>query len=355
MPIGEFATRSGLSPRRLRSYAATGLLPPAGIDPSSGYRYYSPGQLRDARLIDALREGGMPLAEIGGLLSAPSARRLDVWRRQVEAEATERGAALDRARDLLAAGADPAGLPDARDPRKEPMTTLNAAARTEVGPVRDNNEDAHVVRHDLMAVADGMGGGPGGEVASAMAVALVESAFTGQSLVELQAAVRAANRAIWEQATASSALHGMGTTTCAVGVVDDGALAVVNVGDSRAYLFRDGVLSQLTEDHSITGELIRRGQLGEEEVADHPHHGVLTRVLGVGPTVEVDGTTLSAGPGDRLLVCTDGLFNEVAREEIATLLGETQDAAATADALVEAALSRRGRDNVTAIVTDVMS
>src|SRR5207245_2249775 len=119
----------------------------------------------------------------------------------------------------------------------------------------DNNEDAVVTGDQVAAVADGMGGHPGGEVASAVAVALVQAAFTGRSLDELEAGVRAANRAIWDRAGASPALEGMGTTICAAGLTGDGTLAVVNVGDSRAYVLRNDSLTQLTDDHSVTAEL----------------------------------------------------------------------------------------------------
>jgi len=174
MPIGEFSERSGLSPKRLRSYAAAGLLLPAAIDSSSGYRYYSPGQMREARLIDALRTAGVPLAEIGSLLDDPSVERLDAWTRQVEVDAVQRQDALKLARHLLTFDFESAGTP--RQPRKEAMTTLQAAARTNVGRVRENNEDAVLCLGHLVAIADGMGGHPGGEVASNLALALLEAA-----------------------------------------------------------------------------------------------------------------------------------------------------------------------------------
>ena len=119
----------------------------------------------------------------------------------------------------------------------------------------------------------------------------MEAAFTGRSLEELEAGVRAANRAVFERAR--EGLEGMGTTLCAVGLIESAHVAIVNVGDSRAYLLRDGSLRQLTEDHSVTAELVRRGELTEQEAADHPHRKVLTRVLGAGPTVDVDGAVQS--------------------------------------------------------------
>jgi PPM family protein phosphatase len=351
LPIGEFSERSGLSPKRLRSYAAAGLLVPAAIDSTSGYRYYSPGQLRDARLIDALRNAGMPLADIGGLLREPTAQQLDAWATRVASDAAQRQQALDVARRLLSA--EPLA-PDRRNRIQSGGSLMfKTASRTDIGRVREKNEDAVVTTDRCVVVADGMGGHPGGEVASAVAVSLVEAAFSGRSIDELIAAVRAANRAIWDRASASAELEGMGTTICAAGVTDDGDLAIVHVGDSRAYVWRDGSLQQLTEDHSLTADLVRRGELNEQRALDHPLHGVLTRALGVGPDIELDSVTQRVTAGDRLLICTDGLVNEVGSDEIATLMAANRDAHATADSLVELALAQGGHDNVTVVVADV--
>jgi len=353
MPIGEFSERSGLSPKRLRSYAAGGLLVPAAVDSASGYRYYSPGQLREAKVIDALRAAGLPLADIASLLRDPSRNQLDAWATRVEIAAAQRQKALDLARRLLSNEAPSFTPVHTERSGKETMTTLRTVSRTDIGRLRDNNEDAVVSSDRLAAVADGMGGHPGGEVASAVAVALVQAAFTGRSLDELQAGVRAANRAIWDRAGASAELEGMGTTICAAGLTGDGSLAVVNVGDSRVYAFRNESLTRLTEDHSVTAELVRRGELSEQEALDHPHRGVLTRALGVGPEVELDGAAHPVADGDRLLLCTDGLFNEVPDDEIASLMAANEDIQTAADALVELALSRGGRDNVAVVVAEI--
>jgi protein phosphatase len=271
----------------------------------------------------------------------------------VEIDAAQRQKALDLARRLLAIEATsfpPAGN---EETERVSMTKLNAVSRTEIGLARENNEDA-VVSSDLLAVvADGMGGHPGGELASAIAASLVQVAYTGRSLDELQAAVRAANRAIWDRADGNAELEGMGTTICAAGLTEDGNLAVVNVGDSRAYVLRDGSLRQLTHDHSLTAELVRRGELSEHEAFDHPYHGVITRALGIGPDVELDSATHRATAGDRLLVCSDGLVNEVPTEDIASAMATTADIRATADGLVELALSRGGRDNVSVVVAEI--
>lgn len=356
MPIGEFSERSGLSAKRLRSYAAGGLLVPVAVDSATGYRYYSPGQLRDAHLIDALREAGVPLADIASLLRDPSAAHLDAWATRVEMDAAHRHEALDLARRLL--DVDAASFRSAQDEKTRKgssMTMLQTASRVDVGRVRDNNEDVVASGDQLVAVADGMGGGPGGEIAAEIAIALVQAAFTGRSLDELSAGVRAANRAIWERASGSAELEGMGSTICALGVIDDGSVAVVNVGDSRAYVWRDGALSQLTQDHTVTADMVRRGELSAQEAVEHPHRNVLTRVLGVGPDVDPDGAVYTIAEGDRVLLCTDGLFNEVPDDEIAAVMTNNLAIQSTADALVQAALAAGARDNVAVVIAEVGS
>jgi serine/threonine protein phosphatase PrpC len=348
LSIGEFSARSGISPKRLRGYAAAGVLVPAAVDAASGYRFYSPAQLRAAELIDALRGAGMPLADIRELLRRPSSERLDSWARHLADDAAQRREALDLARSLLAPGAT------SRE-RKESAVKLKAASRTETGHVRRRNEDALLRSDALAAVADGMGGHPGGDVAAKLAVALLQAAFTGRSADELAAAVRAANRAIWERAQAGDGLAGMGSTVCAIGLVDDGSLAVVHVGDSRAYLSRDGELTLLTQDHSVTGELVRRGTLSEVEARAHPHRSVLTRVLGVGPDVEIDSSCHRVRAGDRLLLCTDGLFNEIPPDDLAAAMAMDDDVRAVADHLVDYTLTGDAPDNVSVVVLELVA
>jgi serine/threonine protein phosphatase PrpC len=354
MPIGEFSERSGLSVNRLRTYAAEGLLVPAAVDPSSGYRYYSPGQLPEAEMIDTLRQAGMPLVDIQALLRQPSLGQLDAWARRLETDATQRQEALDRAREFLMARGH-ATFPSIPSEVSEEvlMTKLRTAGRTERGLVRERNEDAIVSGERLAVVADGMGGHPGGDVAAQAAVALIGAAFTGRSVDELAAAVRAANWAIWDRAGSHPELEGMGTTICAAGLLHDSLMAFVNVGDSRAYLWRHGTLTQLTRDHSVTAELVQRGELLEEEAPRHPHHGVLTRALGVGPNVEIDSTTHSLLAGDRVVICSDGLFNELSSGEIARVIKHGENVTAVADSLIEQAITRGGRDNVSVVVAEV--
>ena len=352
MAIGEFSDRSGLSAKRLRTYAAEGLLTPAAVDPGSGYRYYSPSQLADARVIDALRKAGVPLADIHVFMRLPSEERLDAWARELHSDANRRQGALALVRRLLTE--EDSSFPTANSDLKEDfMTTLRTAGRTEIGQVRENNEDV-IVRSDRLAlVADGMGGHPGGEIAANVAAGVISAVFMGQSDDELEAAVRAANWAIRDRAIGQPGLEGMGTTICVAGLLVSGRLALAHVGDSRAYLWHEGALSQLTKDHSVTTELIERGELREEEADQHPYYGVLTRALGVAPAVEIDSRTVAVEKGDRVLLCSDGLFNELSLDEIAGAVEGAKDPAAIVDSLIERANAQGGRDNISVVVAEV--
>jgi PPM family protein phosphatase len=353
MPIGEFSERSGLSLKRLRTYATEGLLVPAAVDPASGYRYYSSDQLAAASLIDTLRQAAVPLAEIRSFLSKPCEEQLETWTEQLKAEALNRRAALECARRLVVGIDGPTPTSATGNTKEVSVTTLHAASCTEKGPVRENNEDVVVISHRIAAIADGMGGHPGGETAAVTAGGILEAVFTGRSVDELPAAIRAANWAIWDRAAAHPELEGMGTTICAIGLLEDGRVSVANVGDSRVYLWHGGDLSQLTRDHSVTAELVERGELRAEDVKEHAHYGILTRALGVGPAVDIDSTTLSVEVGDRLLLCSDGLFNEVTDDEISEVMGESSDPISMAGELVKHAVEHGGRDNVSAVIVEV--
>ena len=237
------------------------------------------------------------------------------------------------------------------------MTTLVAAGATDVGRVRTSNEDKLLIAEPLFAVADGMGGHAAGEVASEVAMEALLMAFDGnRSSPGLVDAARHANRAVWEQSRNRSDLRGMGTTMTAVALVDEGdeeVLAVANVGDSRAYLLRDGELLQVTDDHSVPEELRRAGRLTAEQAATDPRRHVLTRVLGVDPEVEVDTFQLVPYKGDRLLLASDGLFGEISDEEIASILRRRSNPERVAQQLVTMAKDAGGADNITVVVIDV--
>ena len=242
------------------------------------------------------------------------------------------------------------------------MSKLLVGSATDVGLVRSNNQDQLLVAPGLYAVADGMGGHAAGEVASATAVKALRAAFEAsdqRSAEALLNAARAANRAVWEQAQSHRAMHGMGTTLVTIAVIEhqDGTsgLAVAHIGDSRAYLLREGTLSQLTIDHSLVQELVNDGQISEAQAAVHPQRHVLTRALGVEPSVEVDLLAVDPRHGDRYLLCSDGLSREASDTEIASVLERHTDPSKAAKELVRLANSRGGSDNVTVVVVDVLA
>jgi protein phosphatase len=238
------------------------------------------------------------------------------------------------------------------------MTRLRAGFATHTGRVRSINQDAALVRDDLVAVADGMGGHLGGEVAARTAVEVLGRAFGPRgSTPGLTEAVRQANRAIWDESRARPDVRGMGTTVTAAALVKDSDgehLAFVNVGDSRAYVLVDGTLTRLTEDHSYVEEMLRRGEITPREAIDHPNRHILTRALGVEETVEVDSWKVDLPEGARVLLCSDGLTNEVDEDELEVLLGEGQDPDEVAARLVDRALEHGGNDNITVIVVDIL-
>lgn len=347
MSIGEFAARTGLTPKRLRSYAVGGLLTPAAVDPDSAYRYYSADQLGQAELIDVLRRAGMPLSEIKVTLQDRCVDHLDRWAEQVRSDAEARQQAIARARALLsAAGKEVEAVTEQSNAE---ATQLQCAARTETGPVRENNEDTVLVGDRLLLVADGMGGHQAGEIASSLAADATSAVFTGRSVDELEAAVRAANWAVWERACSVPELQGMGTTMCAAGVLDRARLAVANVGDSRAYLARAGAVQPLTADHTVAAELAREGKLSAAEAAAHPHRRLLTRALGVSPEVAIDMKVVQVRDGDRILICSDGVFSAVTDDRIGALLDSGETPQSVVDAVVDLALANGSDDNVSAV------
>lgn len=241
------------------------------------------------------------------------------------------------------------------------MTTLRWGAATDAGRVRANNQDAPLAVEGLFAVADGMGGHRGGEVASQVAVRALEDGFLEPRAESLLEAVHKANEAVFVRASDDPDLRGMGTTLTAVALVEgtdeddeDEVLVVVNVGDSRTYLFRDNELDQLTEDHSLVEEMVRTGRLTPEEAEGHPQRNIVTRALGIEPEVDVDWLTVAPYTGDRFLLCSDGLFGEVDDGGIASVLRRLEDPADAARELVRLANEGGGRDNVTVVVVDVV-
>lgn len=228
-----------------------------------------------------------------------------------------------------------------------------SGAATDTGMVREGNEDSYLVDRqlDLFAVADGMGGHRAGEVASAVALGGLRAAVgDGASVAD---AVGRANTAVWDRASDDTDLAGMGTTLTAA-TFDGTTLTIGHVGDSRAYLFRNGTLEQLTVDHSLVAELIRDGRISEEQAAVHPQRSIITRALGVDSSVEVDVYSLVLHPADRVMLCSDGLTSMVRTPRITEILAAEDEPTGAANALVDAANAAGGEDNITVVVLDAV-
>ena len=235
--------------------------------------------------------------------------------------------------------------------RKGATTTFGS--RTDIGCLRDHNEDSLVVTPPLFAVADGMGGHAAGEVASEIAVnVLAERAPAHPDSEALGRAVEEANRAVIRAAHEGRGREGMGTTMTAA-MLEGERLIIAQVGDSRAYLLHQGKLQQLTRDHSLMADMIEAGQLTPEEARSHPNRSVITRALGSDPHTQPDLYEINVETGDRLLICSDGLSGMVCDNEIESTLARVRDPQRCASQLVNEAIAAGGHDNVTVIVADV--
>ena len=231
------------------------------------------------------------------------------------------------------------------------LRASETTCKTDTGRQRRDNEDSAFARAPVFVVADGMGGAQAGEVASRLAIEAFERGVPGDGNPEerLATVVREANHQIYERSRADRGRAGMGTTLTAA-YVDDAHVAIAHVGDSRAYLFRDGTLQRLTQDHSLVDELVRRGKLTEEQAAEHPQRSIITRALGPEPDVEVDTWTYPARPGDVVLLCSDGLTSMISEERVRAVLQSNENLDAAADALIAEANEAGGRDNITVVL-----
>ncbi len=235
------------------------------------------------------------------------------------------------------------------------MRRLVATGRSDVGKVRRGNEDALLLRDSVYAVADGMGGHLAGEVASATAlepIAELDGRIfqdNAAAVTALRAAVTAANERVSQLARDNPNYRGMGTTLTAA-LVEGRRLHVAHVGDSRAYLLRDGHFSQLTDDHTLVQHLVDEGQITQEEAARHPQRSVVTRAIGVSDDVDVDSMSLELQPGDQLLLCSDGLTGVVEDEAIARTLMEVEDPDQAVGDLIDLANEAGGPDNITVLL-----
>jgi protein phosphatase len=232
-----------------------------------------------------------------------------------------------------------------------------SAARTDPGRKRRHNEDSYVCRPPLFAIADGMGGARAGEVASALAAgALSESHANGGGTRLVVELIQEANRRVHARASTDAETSGMGTTITVALVESDGSVTFGHVGDSRAYLLRRGALEQITDDHSLVAELVRRGELSAQDAEAHPQRSVITRALGTDPDVDVDAFSMQAEDGDVYLICSDGLSDMIGGEQIEQIMRQQRgDLDAAARELIQAANRAGGDDNITAILFEMVA
>ena len=233
---------------------------------------------------------------------------------------------------------------------------MNVVSRTHIGNVRASNQDALLIQHGrygLFGVADGMGGHKAGDVASRMAVELLARVLEGARPKEnlLRDSIEEVNTAIYDAQLNDGDLSGMGTTLTVIWEDQDRVL-LGHVGDSRAYLLRDGKMRQISLDHSMVGEMVRNGLLTPEQAARHPYRNVITRALGASVDVEVDITALEKRTGDQYLICSDGLSEYVTLEQMEEILTHMPMEQA-ADLMLNMALQGGGRDNISLVIAEV--
>ncbi|MGW3246948.1 MerR family transcriptional regulator [Streptomyces sp. NPDC001070] len=347
LTIGAFAKASRLSPKALRLYDELGLLTPARVDPVTGYRHYAPAQLEQARLVAWLRRLGMPLARIREVcaLDAPAAaREIRAYWAQVEAAHGAR-------RDLAAFLVDHLSRKDSAVNDANQPLELRYAALSDAGLVRQGNQDTAYAGSRLLAVADGFGG-DGAPAGAAAVDALKEldpaGVAAGGLLDVLQGALDRADEAV-------RGLTESGTTLTALLWTGE-QLALVHIGDSRAYLLRGGGLFLITHDHTMVQSMVDEGRLTAAEAASHPQRSLLVRALGAGtpPAGRLPDLRLhDPRPGDRYLLCTDGLSTVVPDDELRRVLGSGAAPGQAVRELVALANAAGGPDNVSCVVADV--
>ncbi|MFE7134118.1 protein phosphatase 2C domain-containing protein [Streptomyces sp. NPDC057638] len=382
LTIGAFARASRLSAKALRRYDELGLLRPASVDPYTGYRYYDETQLDQARLVAWLRRIDMPLVrvqEVRDLYESDPGRAAravrDYWA-TVEAETAARRDLAVFLADHLVRLTEPYPYPGRGSDTMVQHTalTMRSAARTDRGLVRETNQDAAYATTRLLAVADGFGG-EGGSASAAVIEALKRldrpdwqraalengpgdpgepapvgaspSGRVGDLLNALEDAVDHANTAAGEFADSGSTLTAM--------VWTGSQLALVHVGDTRALLLRDGELLRITRDHTVAQAMIDEGSLTEEEAASHPQRTLLVKAVDGGMTAaRPDVRLCEARPGDRYLLCSDGLSRTVAPDAVRRALTDVADPDQAIGVLVELARSAGGPDNIACVVADIV-
>ncbi|MFE2462848.1 MerR family transcriptional regulator [Streptomyces sp. NPDC059402] len=353
LTIGAFAKASRLSPKALRLYDELGLLPPAHVDPVTGYRRYAPDQVERARLVAWLRRLGMPLVRIRHVCS------LDA-----EDAAGEIRAFWARAEADFAARRNLVAFLVGHLEREDPSMTTTAsplsiryAAGSDAGLVREANQDTAYAGSRLLAVADGFG--DGGAPASAAAVEalkyLEEDGIPAGGLLDVLAdAVEQAEQAVHGAVRTGAAAEGAGTTLTAM-LWTGSQLALVHIGDCRVYLLRDGELFRITHDHTVVQTMIDEGRITPEEAASHPQRSMLVRALGRGADATADLRLHDAGDGDRYLLCSDGLPTVVPDGEIQRVLTDAPEPGRAVRELVALANGAGGPDNVSCVVADVVA
>lgn len=350
LTIGAFAKASRLSPKALRLYDELGLLTPARVDPHSGYRLYDPAQLERARLVAWLRRLGMPLARIRTVCElAPGAavREVRAYWARVEADTAAR-------RDLAAFLVDQLSGKDVTMSSAHGTLGVRYAVLSDRGSVRSSNEDSGYAGPRLLAVADGFGGSRHASEAAIEALKPLEADVPGAELLSaLEDAARRAHASVRELAASDPALRDAGTTLTAL-VWSGSRLGLVHIGDSRAYLLREGELFQITHDHTVVRSLLDEGRITAAEAASHPGRALLLRAMGGGAAFAPDLALRDALAGDRYLLCSDGLSSVVTAEEIRRVLVSVADPGEAARELIALANRAGGPDNVTCGVAHVV-
>ncbi|MEU8957237.1 MerR family transcriptional regulator [Streptomyces sp. NPDC048518] len=385
LTIGAFAKASRLSPKALRLYDELGLLRPAVVDPVTGYRRYAPDQLDRARLVGWLRRLGMPLARVQHVCALADTEA-DA---QTEAEAAGAG--------LAGAGPGPAGAGPAetaaqavraywaqveaetaarrdlatflvdhltwKDPTLSSTTQplrIRSAALSDTGLVRESNQDTAYAGARLLAVADGFG--PAGGAVSAAAVdslkrletpEALEALETKQLLDALEESIESTRQAVRDAAAGATAANHAGTTLTAM-FWTGSQLALVHIGDSRASLLRDGEFFQITHDHTVVQSLLDEGRITPEEASSHPQPLLLQRALTAGSDTALDVRLHDVRPGDRYLLCSDGLSTVVPSEEVRRVVATVDDPEEAVRELVALADALGGPDNVSCVIADVV-
>jgi len=356
LTIGAFAKASRLSPKALRLYDELGLLPPARVDPVTGYRLYAPEQLEQARLVAWLRRLGMPLArirEVTGLDGPAAAREVRAYWAQVERDVAARRGMAAFLIDHLSR--KDSAMPHMPHTDSRPLG-IRYAALSDAGLVRETNQDAAYAGSRLLAVADGFGGS--GAPASAAAIDTLKQLETGSFpaanlLNALEDGIAQADRAVHDIAESDPGGDEVGTTLTAM-LWTGSQLALVHIGDSRAYLLRDGEFFQITHDHTLVQSMVDEGRISAAEAASHPQRSLLMRALVGRPDAMPDLRLQDVQAGDRYLLCSDGLTAVVPDEQVRQAVSGDAGPEETVRELIGLARRLGGPDNVSCVVADVL-